>query len=98
MKSIDAGNSHVCGLLNSGAVKCWGKGTSGQLGNAIASTSETPQTVYFIDSATSIGLGENHSCAVLDNNYVVCWGLGSSGQLGTNDTYSSSVPEPVRYQ
>ena len=77
IKSIDAGNIHVCALLNSGVVKCWGKGNDGRLGDLNSSTTESPQTVYGISTATAIGLGESHSCAVLDNNYVACWGLGS---------------------
>ena len=73
VKSLDAGNSHICALLNSGGIKCWGSGKNGRLGNYNSSTFETPQNVYGVSTATSIGLGENHSCAVLDNNYVACW-------------------------
>jgi alpha-tubulin suppressor-like RCC1 family protein len=34
--------SHSCALLLDGGVKCWGKGTSGQLGNGANSTSFVP--------------------------------------------------------
>ncbi|HIG35200.1 MAG TPA: hypothetical protein EYQ10_03250, partial [Gammaproteobacteria bacterium] len=84
VKALDAGNSHVCALLNSGGIKCWGKGDNGRLGNYNSSTTESPQSVREITSATAIGLGESHSCTVLNNNYVVCWGWGTSGQLGNN--------------
>jgi len=68
------------------------------LGDLNSSTTESPQTVYGITIATSIGLGESQSCAVLDNNYVACRGLGTSGQLGSNTTSSYSIPQLVRLQ
>ena len=31
--SVAAGNSHICGLLATGVVQCWGFNGTGQLGN-----------------------------------------------------------------
>jgi alpha-tubulin suppressor-like RCC1 family protein len=42
---ISAGGEHTCALMTSGAAKCWGRGTEGQLGNGAGSTVNTPVTV-----------------------------------------------------
>jgi alpha-tubulin suppressor-like RCC1 family protein len=39
--SIAMGSTHVCALLNSGQVKCWGRNNAGQLGNGQILTGST---------------------------------------------------------
>jgi alpha-tubulin suppressor-like RCC1 family protein len=42
---LTAGDAHTCARMSDSTVRCWGRGTEGQLGNAIA-TSYTPVPVY----------------------------------------------------
>jgi len=42
---ISVGNRHVCVLLNDTTIKCWGGGTSGQLGDGTQSSSGEPVSV-----------------------------------------------------
>ncbi|MDW8395439.1 MAG: RCC1 repeat-containing protein [Anaerolineae bacterium] len=44
-QSISAGEDHVCAVLSSGAVQCWGRNFSGQLGNGMAGYRMLPTEV-----------------------------------------------------
>ena len=94
INTIRAGESHTCALLSSGAVRCWGRGTYGQLGlNGTANVGATPTTlpssvreVPVVGTATRIVTGANHTCALLSSGFVRCWGQNNHGQLGLNST------------
>jgi alpha-tubulin suppressor-like RCC1 family protein len=43
--SIDVGNNYACALFHDGAPRCWGLGTSGQLGTGSTVSSNSPQLV-----------------------------------------------------
>ena len=102
---ISVGSQHSCALLDNATVKCWGRGTYGQLGIGSTATigdeagemGDSLVAVAFAAgrSARSIAAGSNHTCAILDNASVVCWGRGNSGQLGqgaiSNIGYSGSA-------
>jgi titin len=97
---IAAGDNHSCAVGAAGGVKCWGQGSSGQLGNGDNSPvgdkpDEMGVALDVVDlgvnrdgnpfEATEVAAGSNHSCAVGDAGGVKCWGAGSSGQLGNGD-------------
>lgn len=98
---IAVGISFSCGIFGTspgdaaGEVKCWGKGTSGQLGNNANADSVTPVTVASLSTASQISARANHVCTVLTNGQVMCWGDGGSGQLGDGNMTSSPVPVAV---
>ena len=98
MRYLDIGTAHSCGLLDNNTIKCWGLGSSGQLGYGATATlgdgaGEMGDALATIDlgtgrTAKQIATGAAHSCAVLDNNTVKCWGLGTDGRLGYGTTTS----------
>lgn len=95
VKEVSAGFTHTCAILHNGSVRCWGNGSSGQLGqgntNSLGRTSSTlPDSVPPVDlgsgrTALQISAGFDHSCALLDDHSVLCWGNGAGGALGQGD-------------
>ncbi|MDG0818060.1 RCC1 domain-containing protein [Bdellovibrio svalbardensis] len=91
-KAISAGNSHVCVILDTNAVKCWGNGGDGQLGNDSADSGigdgagemAALGTVNLGAGRTAkmIAAGGISTCAILDNDQVKCWGFNGEGHLG----------------
>ena len=87
---IDAGGDHTCKILERGSVRCWGVGSSGQLGygnTGDVGDNEHPRQAGPVNlgtdrSAVAITAGDAHTCAVLDDKSVRCWGSGGSGRLG----------------
>ena len=97
--ALSAGFAHTCALLDNGSVTCWGKGTSGQLGDDLSQDSPLPATITALPSghkAITIASGYDHTCAILDDGSVACWGEGSSGQLGNGALIDSSTPQTTQ--
>jgi alpha-tubulin suppressor-like RCC1 family protein len=90
---IVAGGKHSCALFSNGTVRCWGDGSSGQLGYANTANIGDDESVgsagpvdLGAHSAVEIALGESHTCALLDNGTILCWGNGANGRLGYAST------------
>ena len=94
--SISSGTYSTC-VVASGAVYCWGKGST--LGNGTSQDSATPVPVSASGVLagkviTSVTVGNNFACALASGS-VFCWGEGGSGQLGNSATLTSYVPVAV---
>ncbi len=93
-RAVTAGRFHTCALLDDGAVRCWGLGSSGQLGYGNARNigdDETPDAVDPVKlggRAIALVAGAFHTCALLDGGAVRCWGFGGNGRLGYANTNS----------
>lgn len=91
---IAAGRAHTCAVLDTGTVRCWGFGLSGQLGygntlNVGDSMARLPSAAGDVPVGAPVAelmLGDNHSCARLESRAVRCWGLNDKGQLGYGHT------------
>ena len=92
------GNSSFSCAVVSGAAKCWGANSYGQLGNGVsgyAATSTSPVSVSGVSTGvTAISTGDGHACAI-DSGAVKCWGSNGSGQVGNGSTSYSAVSTPV---
>jgi alpha-tubulin suppressor-like RCC1 family protein len=82
--AIDAGGYHTCALLTGGAVRCWGNGVEGELGNGSTTTSVAPVTPTGLNSGvTAIAAGNTHSCALLTNGSLAAGGKTEAAGWGT---------------
>ena len=105
-RAVAAGDDHTCAILDTGAVRCWGYGGSGQLGYGNmekVGDDETPGSVGPVDlgpgrTARAITAGGSHTCAILDTGAVRCWGYGHGGALGygnNNNVGDNETPGSV---
>ena len=94
---LDAGDEHTCAVLATGAVKCWGRGEYGRLGNnhATNDNSDVPVDVTGITNALQVSTGYSHTCARLSTGAVQCWGRGRAGALGNDEDDDSKTPVAV---
>ena len=93
--AVTVGGYHVCALLGSGGVSCWGLNMSGELGRGTTTVSENPGAVPGLSGVEMIAAGDGHTCATLGDGTIKCWGKGASGQLGNGAIASSNVPVTV---
>ena len=92
---ISAGADTACAVQR-GVAWCWGRGTSGELGDGREENRSTPVRVQGLSSVTAIAVGEDYSCAV-QHGAAWCWGDNRHGQLGNGSAVShSTVPVSVQ--
>lgn len=104
---IEVGEGFTCALLSSGAVRCWGINTHGQLGlghtqPTTVTPAELPDTSLG-GPAVILSNGNHVSCVILADASVRCWGradttvLGdtSYNTIGDNELPSSVPPVDV---
>ena len=93
---VSSGFSHMCAVLTSGAVQCWGYNSSGQLGIGSYAWSLTPVDVSGISSGgVVVSVGIFHSCALLRSGTIKCWGSNAYGALGSGLLGGSNSPVAV---
>jgi alpha-tubulin suppressor-like RCC1 family protein len=73
---LSAGTAHVCALLRSGRVKCWGRNDSGELGEDNEQPRDYAVWTPGVFDAVEVRSGGTGSCAVTGRGALWCWGRG----------------------
>jgi alpha-tubulin suppressor-like RCC1 family protein len=90
--AVSAGAHYSCALLSGGAVRCWGNGEFGKLGDGDVTNHTTPvQTASLAAGAAAVDAGSFSTCALLSGGAVRCWGRNDQGQVGDGATGSSRL-------
>lgn len=86
---VVAGANHTCTRHTDGAVRCWGAGAAGQLGDGdtedigVDPLTFPPAPVDLGGAADLLAAnGGDTTCARLTDGSLRCWGANESGQLG----------------
>lgn len=96
---VSLGDFHMCALLESGGVKCWGWNNRGQGGIDDASKIEllTPTDVIGLGAGVADVVASNHfTCALMASGEVKCWGANHEGELGDGTEERRNKPVDVR--
>jgi alpha-tubulin suppressor-like RCC1 family protein len=83
---------HACYVTTGGEIWCWGRNTSGELGDGTQTNSTTPVQVRWangtaVTGAVSVAAGQAFTCAKMTGGEVYCWGI---------DTAYNARTSPVR--
>src|SRR6185436_5337502 len=89
--------SHTCAVLDTGAIKCWGRNELGQFGSGTDTLRGTPTDVIDLSPGISaVAADAQSSCALTNGGGVKCWGRNEfTGQLGDGSTLNRFAPVDV---
>jgi alpha-tubulin suppressor-like RCC1 family protein len=103
---VFAGGFQTCIINEVGAVVCWGRNTSGQLGlgsknSVLLRPSDIPVIKFDADIVVkSLAVGDSHTCAIVSSasvsNKVICWGSNESGRLGIGEPAILNILQPSK--
>lgn len=107
-KLLAVGDLFACAVVGKDSeAYCWGKGSSGQLGNGKRADQAKPVAVcgegytsdcksHVLKNVVAIAAGGEHACAIVgDKKQVYCWGNGGNGRLGNNSSDYQLTPVAV---
>jgi Regulator of chromosome condensation (RCC1) repeat len=97
-RDVTVGGVQTCGIgrpPRDGQAFCWGASEEGALGNAVATSSETPIPVSGALTFATLSAGGNHTCGTTTSEAAFCWGNNFDGELGNGTTNNSSIPTSV---
>ncbi|MEZ5100817.1 MAG: hypothetical protein R3C15_13660 [Thermoleophilia bacterium] len=98
--AVAVGDTHACAIASDGALLCWGRDASGEVGDGADGNADEPSPVVIAlpgnRRAVAATAGYLHTCALLDDGLVACWGNDDDGQVGDGAPVTGQVsPTPI---
>jgi len=93
--TVTGGTYYSCALMADGAVGCWGRNDSGQLGDGTTIDRPAPATVSGLTDVTMLAGGVSRTCAVTGEGGAKCWGANANGGIGDGTTTMRLTPVDV---
>lgn len=100
--SVSTTDYHSCMAASDGTVYCWGRNSSGQIGDKTTTNRLTPvqalTTASVVSGVDKVATGSAHTCVLTGlapPARMWCWGLNANGQLGYNDTTNRTSTGPA---
>jgi len=73
--SVHSSHGFACALKSNGRVWCWGKNSSGQLGDTTRTSTSDAGRVSSLANVRQLAVDEKQSCAVTRDGSLRCWPL-----------------------
>ena len=102
--SVALGDEHGCALTLGGTVRCWGRNSSGQLGDGTRQDRARPTLVSGLSEVAQLAAFGARTCATRRNGTVLCWGsvggLLADGAVpvfnqAPSEAWDRTAPQPV---
>ena len=94
-RQISSFDRHTCAITPDNRVYCWGRNSSGQLGDGTSTRRLLPVAVMGALRFRQVSTGVSHTCGVTMGDLAYCWGNNPFGQLGEGTTTRRMTPTKV---
>jgi len=91
---VACGSASTCAVSTTGAVYCWGRNDTYQLGLGDNTIRLLPalRTEPAGIAMSTVAVGAGHGCSVSTTGRLWCWGFNNSGQVGDGTTSTVTTP------
>ena len=104
-KVIDAGTNYstlsnsmsytMCAITTTGVLKCWGLGTSGQVGNGASLTRLSPTVINSGTNYSAVSNGQDVTCGITTAGVLRCWGADRNYNMGLSVNATFNSPQTI---
>jgi alpha-tubulin suppressor-like RCC1 family protein len=85
---------HACAVTKAGATQCWGKNTTGQVGDR-TNISRVVPTEALSRNQSLVHTDRKVTCSLSTYGELRCWGSGSNGAIGLGNIADQNSPKVV---